>query len=257
MNALVVLIRKDVLEQLRTKKAFIMGFIFLFLAIVSPVSAKMMPLMLKGLSGQNGITINIPEPTFMASIDQFVKNATQLVCFLLIFIVAGSIADEKIRKTLELVIVKPISRASFVTSKFIAYFLMITIMFSSASILFYLYTVTLFETFDFSNFAMLASQVLIYLLLIVSSTIFASTIAKSNIVAGIIGFISAFLFGSIMGLFKDITPYAPGYFISNYKNMIERGWTGDFTMPTMISILLITLLICSSILIFRKQEIER
>ena len=67
-----VLYRKDLMEQMRSKKVMILAIIFLFLALASPITAKLMPQLLKSLATP-GITITIPEPTYKDAIDQFKK----------------------------------------------------------------------------------------------------------------------------------------------------------------------------------------
>jgi len=257
MSTTGVLFKKDLMEQVRSRKALILAVVFLFLALVSPISAKLMPQLLKNFVVQGGVTISIPEATYNDAVAQFVKNAGQLVVFLLIFVVAGAVADEKIRKTLEMVLVKPVSRSAFILSKFLAYFSTITLSYAVSSLLFYLYTVSIFESFSGLNFSIVAVLTLIYLLLIISVTIFASTLSRSPAIAGVIGLFSSFIFGSILGLFSSTAGYAPGYILAHYSDVMRQGWSVEFAPPTMVSIALIIVFVSLSIIAFAKQEIER
>ncbi|MHB8842014.1 MAG: ABC transporter permease [Candidatus Aquicultor sp.] len=257
MGTISVLFKKDLLEQVRSKKLLILAIIFLFLAMVSPISAKLLPQLVKNLTSQGGITIKIPEPTFNDAITQFVKNASQLVIFLLIFVVAGAVADEKVRKTLEMVLVKPVSRQSFILSKFLAYFSTVTVFYLVGVVVFYLYTVLLFTSFGFVNFFIVAVLTLAYLLLILSITIAASTLVKSTAVAGVIGLFSSFVFGSILSAFSRIADYSPGYVLSRYPDLLQKGWDSAFLSPTIVTVVLVAVSIILAVVVFRGQEIER
>ena len=258
MNTFLILLKKELLEQSKSKKLLILAFLFLFVAVSSAIFAKIMPELLKSLNVQGqGIEIKLPTPSYKDAIDQFIKNISQLAIFVIIFVVAGSISDEKSKKTLELLLVKPVSRKTFVLAKYISYFLSIGIIFALSSLIFYFYTVSLFGHFDLINFLIMAKMTLIYILLIVSVTIFGSSIFSNNIMAAGIGFVGMILFGSIPALFKKLSDYTPYRLIGDYKDIMEKGFGADTWTPLVISILLIFILIGSSIYFMNKQEVER
>lgn len=252
-----VFLKKDILEQVRSRKLLVMVAIFLFLALASPISAKLMPQIVKGVTQQSGIVIKLPEPTYADAIDQFIKNTSQLVILLLVFVVAGAVVDEKIKKTLELVLAKPVSRSIFIFSKFISYFLTITILFLASSLIFYAYTVSIFTTFSITKFLLVAMQALVYILLVTTITICASTIAKSAVLSGIVGLISSVIAGSLLSMIPAVSDYAPGYILSHYKELMQDGWGIQYLPPVLVSLAVIVVLISASVYLFKRQEIER
>lgn len=256
MSSLSVLIKKDLLEQWRTKKILILAIVFLFVAIGSPIFAKLTPELLKNISVP-GMTINLPDPTYVDSLDQFIKNTSQMALLVLVFVVTGAVADEKNRRTLEMLLSKPVSRIDFILSKFVSNFVSIGTVFVIASLIFYLYTVSVFSSFDFINFSMMAGNVLLYILMIISITILASTIVKNSIAAGGIGFICYILFGTIFSLSGAIKDYSPNMIFSNYKDVVIHGWNQDLLIPLLVIIFVMMLSITTAIIIFRIQEIER
>jgi ABC-2 type transport system permease protein len=256
MNTLLTLIRKDLLEQWRTKKILILAIIFLFVAIASPIIAKITPELLKSVSVP-GLTVKLPTPTYIDSLDQFIKNTSQIALLVLVFVVAGAVSDEKNRKTLEILLTKPVSRTLFILSKFKAYFISITTIFAVASLIFYLYTISTFATFNLLNFVVMAGNVLLYILMIASVTILASTVVKNSIAAGGIGFVVYILFGTVFSLIEPIKKYSPNTIFSNYKDLVANGWNSDLFWPIIVILVVIIVSIVISILIFRRQEIER
>lgn len=250
------LIKKDFLELLRSRKLLIIVIVLLFISVASPIFAKLTPKILSGLDMQ-GITITLPEPTANDSVDQFMKNISQIGMIALIFLVSGSVTEEKNRRNLEILLTKPISRDSFIVSKFITIFLAITSAFILSSGVFYLYTASMFSYLGILAFVILVVNVLLYVLAIVSVTILGSTIAKNSIFAAGIGFISFISFSFLIGMFSSVEVFSPGYILSHYKDLFINGWSNEFITSMISSFVVILCAIVSSILIFRKQEIER
>lgn len=256
MSKMMVLIRKEILEQWRTRKILILCIIFLFVAISSPVIAKLTPELLKNISVP-GLTINLPEATYKDSVDQFIKNISQIVLFVLVFVIAGVVSDEKSKKTLEIILTKPLSRVKFILSKFISSLLIISIIYIISCTVFYAYTMTTFSAFNIGSFALVSGMALLYILMIVSITILASTIVKNPIVAGGIGFANYIVFGIIFGLIKSLDSISPNYIFLNYKQILASGWTGDLVMPIVVNLIIILVSIVAAVSIFKRQEIER
>lgn len=256
MRTLLTLIGKELLEQLRTKKILIISIMILFSAIASPVIAKLTPELFKSVS-MPGLVIKFPAPTYLDALDQFIKNISQLTLLVIIFVVAGAVSDEKNRKTLEILLTKPISRAWFILSKFKAYFISIGLIFAVGALIFYYYTASTFTSFSLTNFAIMAGNVLLYLLMMVSITILASTVLNSSIAAGGVGFVAYILFGVVFGLFDSIKQYSPNMIFSNYKDVVQNGWTNDLFLPLMVILAVIVVSMLLSTLLFQRQEIER
>lgn len=256
MREFYVLVKKELLEQWRTKKILIMIIVFLFVAVASPILAKLTPELLKGLSVQ-GMKIELPTPTYKNAIDQLIKNISQIALLVLVFVAAGSITDEKNKKTLEIILTKPISRTKFILSKFISNYISLGLIFVASIILFYLYTTSLFASFSFINFIIMATIVLLYIFMIISITILASAVLKNSIAAGAVGFISFILFGTIFGMIEQIKNLSPNLIFSNYKDVVSNGYIQELNGPLIVISITIALSIITAIILFKHQEIER
>ena len=256
MSKLIVLIRKELLEHLRTKKILITCVVFLFVAIASPIIAKVMPELLKSISVP-GMSISVPDTTSKDALDQFIKNISQIALLIMVFVVAGVISDEKNKKTLEIVMTKPVSREKFILSKFISSFLIIAVVFVAASAIFYVYTASVFTALNLANFAIIVFSVLLYILMIVSVTILASTIVKNSIVAGGVGFVGVIVFGTIFGLFEGLKQFSPSWIFSNYQLVAANGWSSDLVYPIVINTCVISVSVIIAIMLFKRQEIDR
>jgi ABC-2 type transport system permease protein len=204
-----------------------------------------------------GISINMPEPTAADAIDQFLKNIGQIGLLVFIFVAAGSVVEEKTRRSLEILLTKPVSRSSFIISKFISLFITIIISYALAAGIFYFYTASLFSAPDPGRFAVMAGDLLVYILMIMALTLWGSTVSKNAVMAAGIGFVFFILFGSLLGLLPALAPYAPGYIFGHYKELMVTGWSSAFLAPLLASVLVIVVSLLASILAFSKQEVER
>jgi ABC-2 type transport system permease protein len=255
MSQFIILFKKEWLELIRSKKLLIMIVLLLFVSISSPILAKLIPSIFKNIEGIG--PINIPESTWKDAVDQFVKNANQFVGLVIVFMFAGAIAEEKNKKTLEIVLTKPISRASFLLAKFLSGSLLITICMTIGSVIFYYYAVSIFGSFSLQNFVFLAVVLHILFSVILALTIFASTIANTQIIAIAIAFFVEIVSLAVLPYIDAIKNYLPTYVSSNYKEMMINGEFQNFMPSIYTSLVLIFLFIASSILIFKRQEVER
>lgn len=256
MKELTVLIRKELLEQARTKKLLILGIIFLFVALSSPILAKLTPEILKGVS-MPGLTLNLPDPTYHDAIDQFIKNISQIALLVLVFVVAGAITDEKSKRTLEITLTKPVPRSRFIAAKFAAYFISVSAVLYAACLLFYGYTLSLFGSFSALHFLLMTTAVLVYLLAIVSLTLLASTVVRGTILAGGLGFLGFLVLSIVPGLVPKAAQYFPGWIISNYKTVIDSGWSAHLGISAGIAVLISLAAMVLAMRLFARQEIER
>lgn len=250
------MLKKEFLEIVRTKKLTILIIVLLFVAVSSPIIAKLIPTIFSNIDLQ-GLALQIPEPTWRDAIDQFVKNLSQIALVVIVFMFAGTLAEEKNKKTLEIILTKPVARSSFVLAKFVASIASLSLVYLLTALIFYYYSVTLFGGFSLANFVLMALLLLLYLWQVVALTLFCSTFSNSQIVAAGTAFFIEILLVSILGSIDKISRYVPGYILGQYRDLVESGKLSDFVPSTVVSLILIIVLTFFSIRLFQKQEIER
>ena len=144
MNVFASLLKKEIAEQLKNYKFLISGLLFLFFAILSPVTAKYLPEIIAGIGNIPGMAFDFPEPTYIDSISQYIKNLSQIVLFVLIFLTMGIVAVEKDKGTAAFVLVKPVPRHQFILAKVVAMWLNVTACLLVGAAACYVYTLILF-----------------------------------------------------------------------------------------------------------------
>lgn len=128
MSVLTHFLAKELTEIRRTWRLPTIGGVLLFFAVMSPLAALATPaLMDAAMSGTPGLKIEIPDPTYLDSYAQWVKNLSQIGLLLVVFASAGLIASERTSGTAVLVVTKPVSRAAFAIAKFLAQAALVTV----------------------------------------------------------------------------------------------------------------------------------
>lgn len=107
-------IKKECLETWRHKKIILISLIFLIFGILSPLSAKLLPEILK-MSLDS--TLGLPEPTSIDSWTQFYKNISQMGLYIFILIFGGTVSHEITKGTLINLLTKGLSRKIVILSK--------------------------------------------------------------------------------------------------------------------------------------------
>ncbi len=254
IHLFVISLSKEMLFQWRSRRIIIIGVIFILFGMVSPLVAKFTPALLGSLEGAEQLADIIPEPTAEEAIGQYIKNLTQFGFILAILMSMGSIVGEKEKGTAAMILSKPMPRWAFVTSKFVSQAFVYCLGFILAMIAAYYYTVFLFGPVDFFAFSVVNILLLIWLLVFVAITIFASTVARTiGAAAGVA------LVGSVLILLASTIPrygaLAPGGLVTWAGQML----VGNETIPNggsvALSLVLIIVALVASLAVFEEQEL--
>ena len=208
-----VLFGKELREQTRSYRLLIFGLVFVFFGLASPLLAKFTPEILKMVGTDQGVTIVLPEPTAADAVAQFVKNVSQIALFVLVFLTMGSVVTERERGTAAFVLVKPVSRESFLAAKLLTLWLCGTGAFALSALCAYGYTAVLFPAPSVASFVLGCALLLLHVLTFVTTTFFFSAVARSQVVAGVLSFLAWILLASLGGL-GIVSEFLPGRLLS-------------------------------------------
>ena len=178
---------KELRQLWRTKRLLVMGAVFLIFGMGSPLLAKFTPQMLTMVEGAEMFADLIPEPTAGDAMVQYIKNLSQFGFILAVLLAMGMVVGEKERKTVPMILSKPMPRWVFITSKFSAQLLMYLVMFVLSSLGAYYYTIILFGSLGLADFLLLNGLLWLWLLTFVALSLLGSTLGKSTVAAGGIG----------------------------------------------------------------------
>jgi len=194
MNFLTAL-RKEWLEQRRTRRLLIVIIVFVAFGLSSPLLAKFMPEMMKSFPETAAFASLFPDPTAADAVGQYLKNMSQFGLLLAVLLSMGAVTNEKERGTAALMLTKPLPRGSFLAAKAVALLITFGVGVALAGLGGYYYTYVLFEPLPVGGWLALNGLLLAYIFVYVAITLLASTLARSQVAAGGIAFGLAILLG--------------------------------------------------------------
>lgn len=243
---------KEIRENTRNYRFFILGIVFAVVGLLSPLSARFLPDLLGNMVDEN-ITIILAEPTYLDSWLQFFSNMNQigLIAFVLVF--SSILSKEYDKGTLIHMVTKGLPRLTIYYSKF-------TVMLVSWTIFYWMsFAITLGYTFFYfpegnTEGLFVATGTLYFfgmmlIAILIASAAFFSSVFVSLLTVG--GFV-AVLF--ILNLFPIVAEWSPVQLASrNLEWLINGG--GDTELYQSLfttSLMLLVSLVIGSVAFKRK-----
>jgi ABC-2 type transport system permease protein len=245
---------KEMTEQWRTYRLLIVAAVMTVFGLTSPLLAKLTPAILKTIPDlPPGLADSIPVPTITDAVTQYVKNMSQFGILLALLMSMGSVAQEKERGTAAMMLTHPVSRLSFILSKFFALATTFVISLSLAALGCWYYTLLLFKALPWDSFLALNGLMLLVFLVYVAVSIFCSTLAGSQGTAAGLAF-GAFIVIAGVGSLPRIGEYFPGQ-LFGWGTSLMLGGTNTAWPAFWVSIGLIVVALLSAWQVLNKQEL--
>jgi ABC-2 type transport system permease protein len=247
------MLRKELLEQWRTRRMLVVAVVFTALGIGSPLLARYTPELVKALAGDQ-FQIAVPPPTAADAVGQFLKNLGQAGVLTAILLAMGSVAVEKERGTAALLLTKPISRGAFLLAKLLAIGATLLVGLLPAAIAGYAYTAILFEALPPLGWGAMAGLLLLGLIGYASLTFLGSTLARSSLAAAAIG-IGAMVVLLILSALPSIGPFTPSGLDAPGAAMAVGKDPGALIGPVLVNLAGVAAVFGIAWLVFRRQEL--
>jgi ABC-2 type transport system permease protein len=254
MNGFGPLLRKELLEQWRTKRLLVVAVVFVALGIGSPFLARYTAELIQALGGVP-FEIELPVPTAADAVVQFLKNLGQAGILTAILLAMGSVATEKERGTAALLLSKPASRAAYVGAKLVAIGLTLAVGMLLASAAGYVYTALLFEPTGVAGWLGMTALLLLSLLAYATLTFLGSVLTRSAVAAAAIG-IGGMILLAIVAALPTVAPYLPAGISGAPAQALALGTDpGPLAGPLLANVGLVLALAGVAWAAFRHQEL--
>ena len=247
------LLRKELLEAWRTRRALVVAIVFVASGIASPYLARYLPELVKSLAG-SGVQIVVPPPTVGDAADQFQKNLGQAGILAAVLLAMGSVAVEKERGTAALLLSKPASRGAYLLAKMLAITATLGVGMLLASAAGYAYTAILFEALPPAGWAAMTALLLLMLLVYAGLTFLGSALTRSSVAAAAIG-VGGMLVVALASALPTIGAYTPGGLSVPGRALALGIDAGQLIGPVLVNIGLVVALIVAAWVAFRRQEL--
>lgn len=247
------LLRKELLEQWRTRRMLVVTIVFVIFGIGSPFLARYMPEIVEALAGDQ-FELIVPPPTARDAVDQFLKNLGQAGILTAVLLAMGSVAIEKERGTAALLLSKPASRGAYLLAKLLGITTTLAVALVLAGIGAWIYTTLLFEAQPVAGWAAMVAMLLLSLIAYVSLTFLGSVLTRSAMAAAAIG-IGGMVLVTIVGALPTIGAYTPGGLSQPALALAVGTDAGNFIGPVLATAAGVVALGAVSWLVFRRQEL--
>ena len=257
MSQWLVLFKKEVLEMWRNYKWIWIPTVFILLGVLQPLTAHYMPQILEANNLPKEMIENIPIPTAPQVLVEVLSHYGLLGILILVLSFMASVAGEKQNGSAVLVLVKPVSHLSYITAKWTAITSATLFSFALGYLAAWYYTGILVGEVSFIDFIASLLVYSVWLIFVVTVTLFFSTWMKSN---GAIAFLSILTIGAISiatSLFSNVLTYSPSK-LNSYAGSIvmgggELGSTFWYTMLITIGIIILCIVGANKML--QRQDI--
>lgn len=185
-----VLLAKELRESWRTRRLPLITLLFVFVGVMSPLTAKYLPDILKAALGDQLQGIPIPPVDPLASVGQLQKNLGQFGALAAIALAMGTVSGELDRGTAALVLSQPVGRPAFLAAKLTAIGVVLALATALSVAVAWVYTAILIQPTGVAGWVALSGLDWLGLFVWAALTLWASAATGSTTAAAGIGFVA-------------------------------------------------------------------
>lgn len=257
MKQWIVLYRKEMTEMLRNYKLLWIPIVFILLGVMQPVSMYYMPEILESFGGlPEGTVLEMPTPTGAEVLLSVLSNYGLLGVLILVLGAMGIVSAERQSGVASMVMMKPVSYASYIVSKWAGLLTITLISLAIGYAASWYYTGLLIETVAATLIIKSVAIYSIWFIFIITLTLLFSTIMKGS---GSVAFMTIFIISvlstvtSVLGKYMTWSPATMTEHAGQVLLSGEPGTSFWLAFTTTFSIILIILI--SSIQVFKRKEL--
>lgn len=253
----IVLCKKDIMEFIRTKKAFAVLCIFIFVGISAPISIYIEPKLVKMMVSEygSGILKKFQQRTFGSCYTELFNNLNQIGIITIMLFTVGEVCEERKSGTISLILTKNISRTAFITSKFISRLIIFGLSYLISMFSCIIYSEILFSKYYVNGMWYGLCISFLYAMNILALSIFVSILMKNVTMSLVVAFIIYIMLKIInsIPIIEKFTPSAAFNYIN--KLLLNVRDTSNISYSILILILSTIVYMTASIYIFKGREI--
>ena len=254
MSGFSAFLRKEVLELRKTWRLWVLGGVFVFLGIGTPILAAATPALLKMTAERSpGVTISFPAPSAADAYLQFLGNLVQLALLVIVITGAASVAAEHRAGTSVLVLTKPLSRGAFVTAKAVSGLLLLLLATVIGTALCIAVTTALFDTAFIARFIASVGLWLTLAAMFVTLMVLLSAATGRQATAAGIGlgvYVALFVLTGFPAA-RDRTPAG----ILAASDALIKGRDVALAVPVATTLALACVFAVAAVVVFRRKEL--
>jgi ABC-2 type transport system permease protein len=258
MSGFGVLLRKELVEAWRTRRLPLVAILFVLVGLISPLTAKFLPDILKAALGDQAGAIPLPPADASQAVVQLQKNLGQLGALAAIALAMGAVSGELDRGTAALVLSQPVARPAFLAAKLVGIALVLAIATLLGVAVAYVYTAILFEPPSIGGWLALFALDWLSLVVWAALTLWASAATGSTTAAAGLGFVALIVLSllAVVPVLERVLPAG----LTAPAGALASGLTADLDLAKLAtailgSVGLVALSAVGAIVAFRRREL--
>jgi ABC-2 type transport system permease protein len=257
MSQWLTLFQKEILEMWRNFKWIWIPITFILLGVSEPLTTYYLPQIIKSFGNlPEGAIFEIPKPTAGAVLASGLSQYSTFGVLVIVLGTMGIIAGERKNGVAAMILVKPVSYFSYVTSKWAGSLLLVWVSLFIGYISTWYYTGQLFDWVPMVEFFQSFALYGLWLTVILTVTVFFSAALLSPGMAGFISLALALVVSIVSGALSHLLEWSPSQLTSYASALLIAGDLPDNTMDaSLTALLLIVVLLCLSVFLFKKKEL--
>lgn len=244
--------KKEWDETFLTKKWLIFFVIFIALGIMNPLTAKITPLLIENLVGDEMASL-IGEPTAIDAWLQFFKNLPQMGLIAFILMMANTMSKELQGGTLPIFLAKGLKRREVILAKWLFHSMMWTLGYVIAIGVTYVYTIYYWDQSIVQDLPMSLASIYLFGLMFISITLFGNTVTNSTMgglsLSGMLVIVLVFL-----NTFFD-WQWNPLQVFSELEQRLSTGSPFSFGEPVAAMVFMIIISLVASMVHFNRRTL--
>ena len=253
MSGFAVFAAKEAREIRRTWRLFVLPGILAFFAVTGPLTARYTKEIVGALASDQLGQFQIPDPTYLDSYAQWVKNLSQIALFALIIIYGGIVSAERRSGTAILVLTKPVSRTAFVIAKATVHSAFLAVVVVIGTLVTWGLTAVIFGTAPGAELWSSALVWLVYGVLFVALMTLLSVLIRSSAGAAGAG-LGMFALVSIASIWRPLAEYSPAG-LTSLPTSLAAGQDVAVLWPVLTGVLIAAALVWTAATVFRRQDL--
>lgn len=256
MTVWTVLYMKEMKELWRSRKWVWVPLVFVLLGVSQPVASYYMPDILQAAGSlPEGAVIEIPKPTAAEVLGQTLSQYGTIGLLILVLSLMGVVSAERVSGAASLVLVKPVSFASYITAKWAGAITLIFASFAAGYVSSWYYTELLIGPIAADR--AIASLLLYGFWLVFVATV---TVSLSSVLngSGAIAFLSVgivIMLTVLTGLFERYMRWSPSTLTGHATAILKQGGPGpQLSVALAVTAAASVLLLSLALHIFRRKE---
>jgi len=249
------LFRKEMVENWRNKKWIWVPLVFILLAMLDPLSSYYMPQIIESVGGiPEGAVVELPEFASPEVILMILGQFSSLGVLVIILMSMGTVAGERKSGVIELILVKPVSYAYYVTAKWAALLALVWVSHLFGIAAGWYYTVILFGELPLISLVQIVFFYGLWFTLVATIVIFYNVIVK---IPGLVAFLSIatiMVMSVLTQVFGRFLEWSPNNLSGHiFESLMMEQVTGDLIATAFVTVGLIIVFLVGAIVLFRRK----